>query len=285
MARRRRSNQALSRRQRAILTALGLIVTALLVWLDRNVVSRPGSGPSSPRQQTLATDRARYHGQRFEVVRVVDGDTLHLGVPDLGGDSTKVRLLGIDAPEMGTNRSERMYYAEEATAFARRLALHQEVRVYLDERAGSRDRYQRLLAYIELPDGKFLNEELLSQGYAYADRRFRHSYYQKYLQLEASARALGQGLWKNVTPEQMPPWLQKRLEKQSTMAPDQRLQVVLADLTVERPLADSQNLGGFLAIALRAGQGVGDRLLLQFVQGDASQTCRRGRGSRQLPAG
>ena len=44
----------------------------------------------------------------------------------------------------------------------------------------------RLLAYIELPDGRFLNEELLSEGFAYADLRFRHSYYQKYQQLEAA---------------------------------------------------------------------------------------------------
>ncbi len=274
MARRRRSNRALSRRQRAILVGLGLLATALLAWLDRYGISVPGSRPSSSRQQTLATDMERYHGQSFEVVRVVDGDTLHLGAPDLGGNSTKVRLLGIDAPEMGANRSERMYYAEEATAFAKRLALHQKVRVYLDERAGSRDRYQRLLAYIELPDGKFLNEELLSEGYAYADRRFRHSYYQKYLQLEASARSLGKGLWKNVKPEQMPPWLQKRLEKQSSVLPDRRLQVVLPDLAVERPLANAQNFGGLLAIALRPGQRVGNGLLLQLVQGDTGQTRR-----------
>ena len=149
------------------------------------------------------------------MVRVVDGDTLHLDAPDLGSDSTKVRLLGIDAPEMGTNKNEKMYFAEEATALAKRLALGKEVGVYLDERAGSRDRYQRLLAYIELPDGRFLNEELLSQGHVYAERRFRHGYYQKYVQLEAGARALKQGLWKNVTPEQMPPWLQKR-ESQTT---------------------------------------------------------------------
>ena len=266
MARRRKSNRALSRRQRAILVGLGLIVTALLAWLDRNVLSPPRSGPPTSHQQTLATDTARYHGQRFEVVRVVDGDTLHLGTPDLGGDSTKVRLLGVDAPEMGTNRSERMYFAAEATAFAKRLALGKEVRVYLDERAGSRDRYQRLLAYIELPDGKFLNEELLSEGYAYADGRFKHSYYQKYLQLEAGARSLGKGLWQNVTPEQMPPWLQKQLNKQSSMIPGQGLQVVLSNLAVERPLADPQDLGGLLAIALRPGQGVGDGLLLQLVQ-------------------
>lgn len=209
MAHRRKSNRAISRRTRAVLVGIGLIGTALLVWLDRNVTSPRWSGPSTSRSQTLATDMARYQGQRFLVVKVVDGDTLDIDAPDLGRDSTKVRLLGIDAPEMGTNRSERMYFAEEATALARRLALGKEVGVYLDERAGSRDRYQRLLAYIELPDGRFLNEELLSEGYAYADRRFRHSYYQKYLQLEAGARAVGQGLWKGVTPEQMPPWLQK----------------------------------------------------------------------------
>jgi endonuclease YncB( thermonuclease family) len=243
-----------------------VIATALLVWLDRNGIPLPGSGPSTSRQQTLATDMERYHGQRFTVVKVVDGDTLHLDAADLGGESTKVRLLGIDAPEMGTNRSARMYYAEETTTFARRLALGKEMRVYLDERAGSRDRYQRLLAYIELPDGKFLNEELLSEGYAYADRRFKHSYYQKYLQLEAGAHSLGKGLWKNVKPEQMPPWRQKQFDKQATLGLSQDLQIVLSDLAVERALANPQDLGGLLAIALRPGQRVGDGLLLQLVQ-------------------
>ena len=208
MARRRKSNRAISRRTRAVLVSIGLIGTAFLVWLDREVVSPQRSGPSASRRQTAATDLARYHGREFLVVKVVDGDTLHLDAPDLGQGTTKVRLLGIDAPEMGSSKSERMYFAEEATALARRSALGQRVGVYLDERAGSRDRYQRLLAYLELPDGRFLNEELLSEGCAYADPRFRHSYYQKYLQLEAGARSAKQGLWKNVTPDQMPPWLQ-----------------------------------------------------------------------------
>jgi len=209
LARRRKRNRALSRRNRAVLIGFSLIGTALLVWLDRNVTTPRWSGPPASQHQSVATDLARYHDQKFLVVNVVDGDTLHLAAPDLGNDVTKVRLLGIDAPEMGPSKSERMYFADQSTAFARRMALDKVVGVYLDERAGSRDRYERLLAYIELPDGRFLNEELLSQGYAYADRRFRHSYYQKYLQLETAARSSGQGLWKQVTPAQMPPWLQK----------------------------------------------------------------------------
>lgn len=202
----------MSRRNRAVLIGISLIGTALLILLDRDFVAPRWSDLLTPREQTLATDLERYHGRSFPVVRVVDGDTLHLGVADSTGDVTKVRLIGIDAPEMGFGGGERMYYAQEATAATRRLALDQHVTVYLDQQAGNRDRYERLLAYIQLPDGRFLNEELLTEGFAYADMRFKHGYFQKYRQLEASARALKKGLWARVTVDQMPPWRQKRVQ-------------------------------------------------------------------------
>ncbi len=187
-----------------------LIGTALLVWLDRDFIAPNWSELPTARQRTAATDAARYDGRSFSVVRVVDGDTLHLGVVDSTDEATKVRLVGIDAPEMGWDNGKQMYYAQEATAFARRSALGRQVTVYLDTQAGSRDRYHRLLAYIRLPDGKFLNEELLSEGFAYADLRFKHGYFQKYRQLEAGARALKRGLWAHVKPEQMPAWRQRK---------------------------------------------------------------------------
>jgi micrococcal nuclease len=202
----------MSRRNRAVLIGISLIGTALFVLLDRGFVSPRWSDLLTPRDQTLSSDLDRYHGKSFAVVHVVDGDTLHLDEPDSKGDVTKVRLIGVDAPEMGSGGRERMYYAEEATAFAKRLALGKRVTIYLDQQAGSRDRYDRLLAYVQLPDGRFLNEELLSQGFAYADLRFKHGYYQKYIQLEAGARALKAGLWAHVTVQQMPAWRQKRVQ-------------------------------------------------------------------------
>jgi len=202
----------MSRRNRAVLIGISLIGTALLVLLDRGIVSPRWSDVLTPRDQTLSSDLDRYNGKSFAVVHVVDGDTLHLDEPDSKGDVTKVRLIGVDAPEMGSGGRERMYYAEEATAFAKRLALGKRVTIYLDQQAGSRDRYDRLLAYVQLPDGRFLNEELLSQGFAYADLRFKHGYYQKYIQLEAGARALKAGLWAHVTLQQMPAWRQKRVQ-------------------------------------------------------------------------
>ncbi|MEN6428197.1 MAG: thermonuclease family protein [Phycisphaerales bacterium] len=200
----------MSRRKRAVLIGISLIGTALAIWLDRGLVAPKWPGLLTPYRQTDADDQARYGGRSFPVVRVVDGDTLHLDIADSTGEVTKVRLVGIDAPEMGWGSGERMYYAEEATEFAEQSALGRQVTVYLDPQAGSRDRYERLLAYIQLPDGRFLNEELLSEGFAYADLRFKHGYYQKYRQLEASARTLQKGLWAHVKPEQMPAWRQRK---------------------------------------------------------------------------
>lgn len=186
-----------------------LTVAALLIGLDRSITGPRWPRSHSLRQETIAADLSRYDRNTFVVSRVVDGDTLHLDVPDGEDRTTKVRLLGIDAPETGDANKRPMYFADEATRFAADLAVGRAVMIYLDQVAGSRDKYGRLLAYVALPDGRFLNEELLLSGHVYADPRFRHSYFHKYRQLEASARALKAGLWANVKPEQMPPWRQK----------------------------------------------------------------------------
>jgi len=210
LARRRKRVYTLSRRERAVVISICLSAAALLIGLDRGVLGPQARRLFRSNTQTAAVDFERYDRHEATVVRVVDGDTLHVDIPDGPGPVTKVRLLGIDTPEMGDAEKEPMYFAREATDFARRLVHDRTVTLYLDQQAGTRDKYGRLLAYIELPDGRFLNEELLSGGYAYADVRFRHSYSYKYRQLEASARTLKQGLWENVTPDQFPPWLQER---------------------------------------------------------------------------
>lgn len=202
--------RVLSRRFRTMLLVTGLLAASLLIGLDRAVMAprwrhmAAGSAPSAAR------DNARYHGQTFTVTRVVDGDTLYLDVPDDGAPATKVRLLGIDAPELAHDGASAMYFARQATDYAREQLQGHTVTVYLDETPRTRGKYGRLLAYLEMPDGAFLNELLLAEGYAYADPRFAHSYLQRYRQLEGSARALGKGLWAGVTREQMPRWRQSR---------------------------------------------------------------------------
>ena len=159
-----------------------------------------------------AGDRRLYHDQTFTVVKVVDGDTLDLNIADPKADRehTRVRLWGVDTPETKHPRYGEMYWGPQAAKFAREMALHQRVRVILEPFEKSRGKYGRLLAYIYLPDGTMLNEELIKLGHGYADPRFRHILRKKFLQLQKEAQKEKRGLWKDVRPDQWPPWYSKR---------------------------------------------------------------------------
>jgi micrococcal nuclease len=179
-------------------------------FLDHSCVSRSVTKSIQSAQQETG-DIAKYHGKIFTVTKVIDGDTIDIDIPDGNYNHTRIRLWGVDTPETKDPRTGPMYFGKEASDFATKLALGKRVTIYLEKEKNSRDKYHRLLAYIQLPDGTFLNEVLLSEGFAYADLRFKHGLYNKYKQLESVARNQKKGLWANITPEQMPKWRQKRL--------------------------------------------------------------------------
>ncbi|RKY07316.1 MAG: hypothetical protein DRP66_06975, partial [Planctomycetota bacterium] len=178
-----------------------------VVWLDRQhgaVLRKEIS-----RRAKWGADGWKYHGKTFTVVNIVDGDTLDLAIGDGKFDNTRVRLLGMDSPETKSPKVGAMFYGAEATAFAEQLADGKEVTVILDTVGDVRDIYDRLLAYIRLDDGRVVNEELIVNGFAYADLRFRHSQYDRYLRLQQKAMEQKAGLWKDVTRNQLPKWLQR----------------------------------------------------------------------------
>jgi micrococcal nuclease len=188
---------------------LGLLAAGVFIALDHTSVSYHRQRRHRSDRQIRAQDFQKYHAKTFKVINVVDGDTIDLGIPDGQDQHTRIRLLGVDTPETKSEEFDIMYFGPEAAEFTDRETLGKEVVVYLDEANHTRDKYDRLLAYIQLPEGDFLNEKLLSQGFAYADLRFDHSFYNKYHQLQASARSLKRGLWKEVSREQLPQWLQR----------------------------------------------------------------------------
>jgi len=120
-------------------------------------------------------------------VRVVDGDTLELD----GGE--RVRLIGVDTPETVDPRRPVQYFGKEASAFTRRMAEGQTVRLEYDQ--DTRDRYDRTLAYVYLQNGTFLNAEIIRQGYGHAYTRFPFRYQEQFLALEREAREQSRGLW------------------------------------------------------------------------------------------
>lgn len=92
------------------------------------------------------------------VVRVIDGDTVELG------DGRRVRLLGIDANELGYNGDPSEYGAEAARDWLKGRLNGKQVELrYGPDRF---DRYGRTLAWIFLPTGELINKELLAEGQA-----------------------------------------------------------------------------------------------------------------------
>ena len=199
---------AMSRRRKNGIIFLCLLAVIFLIWFDHSLIGRYRQLPAKSEEQAKASDLEKYHGKTFTVVNVIDGDTFDIDIPDGRHQNTRIRLLGIDTPETGGEESGVMYFGPEATEFTKKLALGKSIMVYLDSPNPTRGKYGRLLAYVKLPDGGFLNEVLLTEGYAYADSRFSHSFYNKYRQLQSRARSGKKGLWQHVTPEQLPQWLQ-----------------------------------------------------------------------------
>lgn len=197
----------MSRRRRNLIAIILILMAAALISLDYSCSTNTRLPSAESRE---SADIQKYDGRQFTVVKVVDGDTLDIDVPDGNYPHTRIRLWGIDTPETKNPRTGVMYLGPEASAFATKATLGKQVTVYLDKHYGTRGKYGRLLAYVKLPNGKFLNEELLKEGYAYADTRFKHGLFNKYKQLETLARSQKKGLWAKVTPEQMPKWKQKR---------------------------------------------------------------------------
>jgi endonuclease YncB( thermonuclease family) len=172
-------------RRRRWYVAVTLGVAALLVLADRGGLLL-----------YRGDDLARYDGRTFRVTRVIDGDTLDLDAPDGNDRYTRVRLWGVDTPEMARRDPPRSAepYAQAASEFTRRLASGQTVRLTLEPHR-LRGTYGRLLAFVELPDGTLLNESLLSAGLARADGRWSHRYLKRFERLEQAARQGGAGLW------------------------------------------------------------------------------------------
>jgi endonuclease YncB( thermonuclease family) len=131
------------------------------------------------------------------VISVADGDTLTaLGE---GGERLKIRLYGIDSPEL------QQAGGKEARAFTSSLAQFSKISLQVQET----DQYGRTVAIVTLPDGRVLNEELLTQGQAWLYPAYcnipRCIHWQS---LEAKARREKKGLWGGKKP--VPPWQWRR---------------------------------------------------------------------------
>jgi micrococcal nuclease len=118
---------------------------------------------------------------------VVDGDTID--VATIG----RVRLLGIDAPEIGRGFDTSAPFAREARARLMSLVLNRWVR--LEVEGAPLDVYNRRLAYVLTEDGTFVNAVLVREGLARVSARVPLARLAELRRAESDAQASRRGMW------------------------------------------------------------------------------------------
>ena len=125
---------------------------------------------------------------RVKVHWVDDGDTIVVA----GGE--RVRYLGINTPEVAHKDEPGEPFGDEAKAFNKKLVQGRWINLELAEQ--QRDPYGRLLAYVFLADGTFVNGELVRQGYAHLLRKQpKLRYWERLLALQRQALKEKKGMW------------------------------------------------------------------------------------------
>ncbi len=155
--------------------------------------------------KSKSTSKLSHAQQTTTVVRVVDGDTLKIRY---WGKEESIRLIGIDTPESRVNKKAKRdaektgqniktitAMGKRATEYVKSLVRPGDL-VTIEFDAQHRDRYNRLLGYVYLSNGKMLNEEIVKAGHANLMTIPPNVKYQdRFLRAYKYARENKRGLW------------------------------------------------------------------------------------------
>lgn len=128
----------------------------------------------------------------YTVSEVIDGDTIKVYA---GSGIETIRLIGINAPEKSSPYREEECFGVEASAEADKMLSGSKVFLEADPMVSDKDKYGRLLRYVFMPDGRFVNAELVAGGFAF-NYPYENFQYLKYFNgLENRAKSARLGLW------------------------------------------------------------------------------------------
>jgi micrococcal nuclease len=222
----------------------GFLVVAMLAVIagdgSSSVAPSVTTSPASPASSVITDPRVSptlappAGSERATVTRVVDGDTVD--VETLSGGRETVRLIGINTPESGE------CFSEEATLALGALLADEVITMTAD--VSDRDQYGRLLRYLWLDRGVFVNEIMVRGGYAQArDYPPDSLYAAEIVAAQESAQADAIGIW-----------------AQDACGPATRADLRVIEVLSDPPGSDTDNLegewvdivnGGFTEISMR----------------------------------
>ncbi len=155
-----------------------------------------GTAPQRAVQGAVSVQPGQYTINHF-----IDGDTIAV---NMNGKAESVRMIGVDTPETHKPNTPVQCYGPAAAAFTKNLIGTQAVRLVADPKSTDRDRYNRLLRYVYLPDGRMVETTLIAGGYGFAYTEFPFTKSDEFVQDQDQAKAAAKGLWGNCKPYQEP---------------------------------------------------------------------------------
>lgn len=187
-----------------------MIINKLFVLLFISIISSSGIFCDFKKIDTAKKDNIEKAKQETEneyliVTRVVDGDTFKMS------NGEKVRLIGIDTPEKydsdkldresertGRDKNTIKILGEASSDYVRKLVEGKQVTLVKEPGYEDRDKYGRLLRYVYMEDGTFVNAKIIQDGYANVYNAANVSKINEFRKLEREARENKRGLWGRV---------------------------------------------------------------------------------------
>ena len=151
---------------------------------------------TSAKDRNKNRDESNKNLNLHKILKVIDGDTV---VVSRNGDRETLRLVGVDTPETKHPNKPVECFGKQASNKMKNLIDDKLVKLKPDRLNSNRDKYNRLLRYVYLENGTFVNAEMIKQGYSYAYLRFPFEYKEKFRKLEQQARERRVGLWSDDT--------------------------------------------------------------------------------------
>lgn len=174
------------------------IVVAVILWQLPSLENGLENPAATDSEQTAAPEDASLpllsDAINSHVTYVHDGDTLYLQPEGTTAraDEIKVRLIGIDTPEL---RPDVECFGIEARDHLRAL-VPKGASVWVASDIERFDQYGRSLLYIWTADGRSVNLDLVKNGYATALRIApSDTHWKQFATAEDEARSAGAGLW------------------------------------------------------------------------------------------
>ncbi len=161
--------------------------------LDSQKVIKSGSYSLN---QIFVLNNTELQKAKFKVIKIYDGDTITISD---GTHEIRVRLIGIDTPEMNEKNPILRNLANQAKDYLSSLILNQFIYLQLDhfnEKSMHLDKFGRLLAYVYLfSDNLFVNAQMMRMGFSQEYEKYSFEQLHYFRKLAAQAKAEKLGIW------------------------------------------------------------------------------------------